>query len=997
MQQPFQPQTLPPLPLGAQLEARTQAQAPSQSQPQPQLQHQVQTELHLQLQPLHGPPQPSHLQHPHVAQHPLAAAAPMRPFAGPGSHGPTTASPPSPSADQPPPSLNTHPGTHGAPASAPHSGSAPAALASPVPPAPHPPDNPIPPDAPVTTPTSPTSDPSFSSGLPAAAAASSDPDPATATPVFTPPPHWSVPQPPSTPGAPPIRTPAAVDHPRPRTMPPLREYQRELAEYAKYANAIIFCPTGSGKTLMAAHVAWHALGYQPRSTAARKGLDVPAPKNFVVFLVDRLPLVNQQAAALDHFFSDSKFRVGSWSSDHPIASWSRAFKSYDILVIIDNIFFQMLVSRDALITDVDLIICDECHHATNQHTMGRIFNMFYAEADAAARPQVLGLTASPGGGDLSPRKTYNQILKLCKTLNAHIRMVTAMVRDLEEWVTPVNAETIPIDLTPPEEALRAELLCVVKLIEQRLSDWALEGPTGLSIGRSAWQDLAALGVQKADKKYWLHCAQQHNLALTENRQGVACLFRVLRQLSEALATLQEVGTKETKDFLNETEFREAVFNRTPDCEAALRRFACECYVRLYNFLQRVTDHQPAMKLTRLLEVLRAAQQRPDADAFRAIIFTDTKKSTVLLRDVIRRELPCVRPHEFVGHAKTEGDNGRKIGQNTRVQDAILRGFRDGRYNVLVATNVAEEGLDIRECNLVIRYDTQFNPTAIIQSRGRARHRDSRFVIVLRRAQLQQYQETLKKEANMYTITKDLMDRQAQGQSYLAGSGAGPRAKGRDSTLYEHNPKQTLNNYCVENGFGKPDYHLSQTKGAGKQGAWRCSLSIPRRSGPPVEETVTGPSGKVVMKDVAAKVCRRLAEEGLLKAVRRVAGAPQSTRTTHFLGKDVVRIANNDSAAARALRTYKTAQWGGDTDPMDEVAKDKNFMDLSYDQVPGGYVAHLTMRKKLPRSSKWTEIKVSTAEAHATTTEAANTAALQYLRTEGIYFCTAAEAVQPSPR
>lgn len=45
---------------------------------------------------------------------------------------------------------------------------------------------------------------------------------------------------------------------------------------------------------------------------------------------------------------------------------------------------------------------------------------------------------------------------------------------------------------------------------------------------------------------------------------------------------------------------------------------------------------------------------------------------------------------------------------------MLSKFRDGVINLLIATTVAEEGLDIKECNFVIRYCLVTNEIAMIQ-------------------------------------------------------------------------------------------------------------------------------------------------------------------------------------------------------------------------------------------------------------------------------------------
>ena len=58
------------------------------------------------------------------------------------------------------------------------------------------------------------------------------------------------------------------------------------------------------------------------------------------------------------------------------------------------------------------------------------------------------------------------------------------------------------------------------------------------------------------------------------------------------------------------------------------------------------------------------------------------------------------------------------GMTRNDQENILKLFKDGRHKIIVATSVAEEGLDIQKCNLVIRYDHVTNEIAMVQARGR---------------------------------------------------------------------------------------------------------------------------------------------------------------------------------------------------------------------------------------------------------------------------------------
>ena len=66
----------------------------------------------------------------------------------------------------------------------------------------------------------------------------------------------------------------------------------------------------------------------------------------------------------------------------------------------------------------------------------------------------------------------------------------------------------------------------------------------------------------------------------------------------------------------------------------------------------------------------------------------------------------------------------------QLQSQHLADFKAGDLNLLIATAVAEEGLDLTQCRLVIRYDLPSTPLEFIQSRGRARARNSKIVLMI---------------------------------------------------------------------------------------------------------------------------------------------------------------------------------------------------------------------------------------------------------------------------
>jgi superfamily II DNA/RNA helicase len=87
----------------------------------------------------------------------------------------------------------------------------------------------------------------------------------------------------------------------------------------------------------------------------------------------------------------------------------------------------------------------------------------------------------------------------------------------------------------------------------------------------------------------------------------------------------------------------------------------------------------------------------------------------------------IKPARFVGQStKSKDDKG--LSQKKQLE--ILEQFKQGQYNVLVSTNVGEEGLDIAECDLVIFYDVVASEIRFIQRKGRtARHREGKVIIL----------------------------------------------------------------------------------------------------------------------------------------------------------------------------------------------------------------------------------------------------------------------------
>jgi endoribonuclease Dicer len=100
----------------------------------------------------------------------------------------------------------------------------------------------------------------------------------------------------------------------------------------------------------------------------------------------------------------------------------------------------------------------------------------------------------------------------------------------------------------------------------------------------------------------------------------------------------------------------------------------------------------------------------------------------LISEICKDEMhPHIRASIFIGQG---GADDAGVSMLIQRQVLVVDQFRRGELNLLFATSVAEEGIDIPACNYVIRFDIFSNVAQYIQSRGRARHPGSRFILFL---------------------------------------------------------------------------------------------------------------------------------------------------------------------------------------------------------------------------------------------------------------------------
>lgn len=453
-----------------------------------------------------------------------------------------------------------------------------------------------------------------------------------------------------------------------------RTYQTDLADAALQSSSLVVMPTGTGKTPVALMVLAERLKQYPRGRA--------------VMLAPTKPLVEQQAA----FFRDSlelpegpdgvKVFTGDTQPDKREARWQDPTTRVVVATpqVIRNDIVAGRISLDAVV----YLIFDECHRASGDYPY-----TYIAEAyeQAGENQLVTGLSASPGSNK-------DAILQVCENLgltDAHIK--SPEDPDMAEYIPETNIEYKLIDL--PDELLEirdllqdryVELLTDMKKLGAGNSTSKTAGFRDLQKARAAAQEMKNEGNDDAFLIFSLHAEAVklfHAIKRIES-QGPAAF---LAYLDRAQKKANSGGSKADKRFVSHPAIQQA-------------REMAEDFDQLH-------PKKDSLRMFILEEVgLNDGQ---------AIVFTESR---IVVDDLVKFLNQFVSAHRFVGQGNKDGDPGMT---QTEQQDVIDQ-FRAGEFDVLVATSVAEEGLDIPSVDLVVFYEPVGSAIQDIQRRGRTGRR-----------------------------------------------------------------------------------------------------------------------------------------------------------------------------------------------------------------------------------------------------------------------------------
>jgi Fanconi anemia group M protein len=463
-----------------------------------------------------------------------------------------------------------------------------------------------------------------------------------------------------------------------------REYQYNIANSAANASTLVVIPTGMGKTIIALLVIAKELAKN---------------NNNILFLAPTKPLVNQHAQSLTDLLTLDD-AVAVFTGEVPPEKRIELWNSKRVIVSTPQVIENDLIARRYDLAKTSRIIFDEAHRAAGNYSYVFIADMFKKQQ---SERRCLGMTASPGNN-------LSEILEVCKNLEiTNIEIRTKIDKDVRPYVHDLDIKWRDI-LLPPEFNYTLQLLR--KALAERLSILKNIGVL----------DSASLAL--INRKKLLEVQQKIQLELRSNPQPSQTLFKAASaqnaamKLAHAIELLQTQGVNALSNYVS----RMATEASSKGGSKASRDIMKDPNVlEAIAYVKALKIEHP--KIQEIVTIVK--EQLTLKKESKIIVFTHYRDTSLYVLKQLEK-IPIAKPVRFIGQAGKENDKG--LTQKEQID--IIRRFKKDEYNVLIATSVAEEGLDIPSTDLVVFYEPVPSEIRTIQRKGRTARQMAGKVIIL---------------------------------------------------------------------------------------------------------------------------------------------------------------------------------------------------------------------------------------------------------------------------
>jgi Fanconi anemia group M protein len=469
-------------------------------------------------------------------------------------------------------------------------------------------------------------------------------------------------------------TPKHLEHPLiwPNTVE-FRLYQKRIAEVASERNTLVILPTALGKTVISAMVAANTL-YNYRDAK-------------VLVMAPTRPLVMQHRNSFLRMLKlkekDTAILTGKTPSDHRRLFWEGEAR---VVFSTPQVVRNDLLERRLSLENFGLVVFDECHRAVKEYAYTDVARIYVSQA---RYPLILGMTASPGS-DL------NRVLEVCRNLYIErVEFRSEEDTDVKPYIQPINIEWKRVNLPKEYLTIRSHIR---SMLDRRVNWLVHNGIINRNPEYVTRRTLIEAGEQL---RYML---EGESIEEERGRIFTAIINQSLAlTLFHMFELLETQGLHTLKVFLEKVELEKeekhsyAVLLNDPE------------YRQFKTLVEATSLEHPKAELLKHI----VKEQLWGKPTSRMLVFTQYRDTASHLVEELKK-VPGVETDRFVGQASKLMDKGL----TQEEQADRIRMLEDGELNVLVATSIAEEGLDIPAVDHVIFYEPIPSEIRYIQRRGR---------------------------------------------------------------------------------------------------------------------------------------------------------------------------------------------------------------------------------------------------------------------------------------
>jgi len=492
-----------------------------------------------------------------------------------------------------------------------------------------------------------------------------------------------------------------------------REYQNIIAVKALYKNSLIVVPTSLGKTIITLLICIDILYNWKKSK--------------ILILAPTRPLVRQHLNLFKRFTKIENIcfgLTGKISPDIRKTIWkSRSIRVFFATPeLVKNDLDNNLLEKD----EFYLIVFDEAHRAVKNYSYTQISKKFYDNKDSKKIPMQLALSASPGS-------SKEKIQEICSNLYIEQTIIKSEDdKDVLPYIYNIDIEHKRFDIDTKHKEISS---IIQSLIDDKIK-WLIDNNLikKKKVENVYRKDLLNLGNYLKTEITQINNNKNFFLFAALKYQSMSMILLYCRDLIESQGSfsLKKFFDKFQNDIPNRT-YLELLFD--PNIQKIIEILKNDkilfSHPKISNLISIVKNFLYISKENVIIEspippiYEKDEENKSNLNQKKILIFSQYRDTLEVITNLLNEhDIPC---RGFYGQSNKKDQKG--LGQDKQI--SILEDFKKGIFPVLVATSVAEEGLDIPNVDLVIFYEPVPSEIRFIQRKGRTgRFSDGKVVVLV---------------------------------------------------------------------------------------------------------------------------------------------------------------------------------------------------------------------------------------------------------------------------